>query len=568
MSSSLHPFPAEKTRVIHLRGTDRQIGRQHAEAVGPPVTQGMPKLYYDFWKRILEMKPQGLLEGAIQRTARLLIDPILVGRLQSKIPDLAENRIRGIVDVTGIPYEEMICAVILPDLLPLLQALLVRFQPGTFIPPSVPRFGCTSFVAQGKNFFHGRNLDFPGVSYWDRYPVIQAMERKNSLRYIGFTTAGVPLAGITGINEEKISVSLHQHYCREFSLNGKLPFVTAEEVLGTARSLPDALRIIQSSRVATSWAFVVVDGKNKTGFVCECQPDVCGVRYLSPDGVLAHSNYFQTPECRSGEYATSARMNWDNYWRRERLETLVSEAGKSLDIETAVKMVSDHFDPFFGEEKIINRTVSQLYNIQSLVFDYDEMKVLMAEGNSPIHLREYREYDLGEIFAGRNGSTGRTVPGFRFSNPAKAKAKEAYVLSFVAAFDGNLDLAFQVGRQALELDFCPEVAQVMSVVGLKLGQLPLALEWLQRAKTLLEETVAKQPQGKLPPEYFEIVIFLGRALDLSGNRSQAMALYREVGGHPDLEDNHLRQIALRARKFDSKALSRILMPYSSYIPFE
>src|SRR5262249_3838545 len=154
--------------------------------------------------------------------------------------------------------------LILPDLMPMLQAYLTRLKPALFIeatPP--PKFGCSSFVSSGKHFLHGRNLDFPGVSFWDRYPVIQSTQRKGWLRYIGFTTAGVPRAGITGINEAQLSVSLHQHYCRETTLKGTLPFATAEEILGRAQTLQQAMDILRESIPATSWAFIITDGKTR-----------------------------------------------------------------------------------------------------------------------------------------------------------------------------------------------------------------------------------------------------------------------------------------------------------------
>lgn len=565
-----HPYPAAKTKVIHVQGTEREIGRQHASLVGDGVSTGMAACYFDFWKRLFENRPDSILERSAFRAIKYLIDPLLLGRLTARIPEFAKERVRGISEVAGIPYEQLLTTVVLPDLLPLLQAYLTRLKPASFIDAGAPpRFGCSSFVSNGSRFLHGRNLDFPGVSYWDRYQVIQATQRKGCLKYIGFTTAGVPLGGITGINEAQVSVSLHQHYCRAVSLSGAGPFMISEEILSRAKTAEEALEILRRSRVSTSWAFIVTDGKSRKGFIYECHPHAAGLRRLtSGEPVLAHSNFFQTEECRPAEYATTARMNWDNYWRKTRLEELVTGSRETLTMGNAAKIMSDHFDPYWEEEKIVNRTISQVYNIQSLVLDPEEMKVVIAEGDSPVQIRRYREYDLGRILAGQSGETGEVFEGFRFENPKKLLAKEDYVLSFVAAFGGNFESALERLRTCMTEDYAPEVGYVAAVLCLKKGAYLEASDLLSKAKGWIEDRAQRKGRDKYPPEYFEITLYLARAHDLLGKRAEARSIYELVASHPDLEDSNIRQIAKTAGPYTAKRLSRVVMPYSIYIPFE
>lgn len=561
----LHPYPARPLRVIHVKGNDRQMGRQHAELVGEGVEKGMARFYYDFWKRTL-----GAFDGVGVNAIKWLLDPFLVSRLAARIPDIVRERIEGVGDVTGIPYAELSTSLVLPDLLPILQAYLVRLQPGKFIEVGMPRFGCSSFVANGENFLYGRNLDFPGVAYWDRYPVIQVTEREGSLRYIGFTSAGVPIAGITGVNEAQISVALHQHYCKETSLRGTLPFVIAEEILSRARTLPEALDILEGASVASSWAFIVTDGKRRDAFVYETHPRARGLRRLVKEktSVMSHANYYQSAECRPAEYATTARMNWDNYARKSRLEQVVTGFGPGLTPAQAVTCISDHFDPYWGEEKTVNRTVSQVYNIQSLVLDVANMKAWIAVGDSPIQLREYHEYDLGRLFAGESTGTGVVFPAFRFRDEKKAAAKEAYIVSFIQAFDGDFPSALRNVKQSLDIEFGAEAGLVAGVLSLKLGEFGAGKDLLERSRAFLEEKLSRKPVGTAPPpEYFEIGLFLARAHDLLGHRAEATTRYREVAEHPGLEDSNLRALARAAGPYSVKMLSRIVMPYSTYIPF-
>lgn len=569
MPSLSHPYPATPTRVVFTRGSDYEIGRQHAEALGKDANDGMVEFYYRFWRRMIAFKASAAWEKPFAQGLRYLLDPLLVGKLSRNITPGAVERLKGMSSVSGRPLSELFTTLVLPDLMPLLEVYVARIRPNMFLrvmPP--PHFGCSSFISSGKNFLHGRNLDFPGVGYWDRYPVIQMTERTGALRFIGITTAGAPFCGITGINEAQISVSLHQHYCREGNTRGTLPFLIGEEILAKARTLKEAREILKQWRVAASWAFLVADGKSRTAFIQERHPGATGTRELSGDGHLSHSNFFQTTECQPAELATTTRMNWDNYCRRDRVHALVAAEEGQLSPERAVQIVSDHFDPFWGEEKILNRTISQVYNIQSLVLDLEKMKLFLAEGNAPVQLGSYSEFDLGEIFSGREGRTGQKLPAYRFQSEAKREAKVDYILSFVAAFDGNERLALERLESALSRDFVPEAALVAGVVCMKLLQWPKALQFLERGRAFIEEKCQRLRKKHFPPEYFELILFQARTLDLLERRAEAEKEYSYLANHEGLQDTHIRTLAKKAGPFKKKHLGRILMPYSSYIPLE
>jgi penicillin V acylase-like amidase (Ntn superfamily) len=173
---------------------------------------------------------------------------------------------------SALSLNDMLIALTLPDLYPVLQTIMVKLNPQSFLPVQLPKMGCSSFIYQGDKFLYGRNLDFPGVGYWDKYPVIQLTERKNCLRHIDFTTAGVPFGGITGINEAQISVSLHQHYGKNYDLTGVAPFVIGEEILDKAKTLNEAKDLIRARKIASCWAFLITDGKSKKRNHCRKKP--------------------------------------------------------------------------------------------------------------------------------------------------------------------------------------------------------------------------------------------------------------------------------------------------------
>lgn len=544
-------------QFITVSGSDREIGRQHAEAFLDEMREGMPKFYWDFWNQF--MQPS--------KSLGWVFDRLILRRLFSNIPTEFKERLQGMADVLGEPPNRLSLLFALPDIFPMFQSFAAKWVPEWFVEVQPPMLGCSSFVAKGSHFLHSRNLDFPGVNYWDRFPVVSVYKRPGRLNYIGFSSAGIPIPGITGINEAQISVSLHQNYAKPISFSGKQPFVVGEEILGRARDLKSALEIIQKNRVATAWTFIVADGKTQDAFVAETHAKAQGVRWLGAQGTLAQTNYFQCTECKPQEYATTARMNWDNHLRQRRMMELVVGAGKDLSARSATKIACDHFDLFWKEEKVLNRTLGQAYNIQSLVYDLGEMKTWCAVGLSPIQLGEYVEIDLGAVFSGRPALTGNKEPAKPFSDPKKEAAKRAYIQSFIAAFDNNVPLAIEGALRSLTSDFCPEVAQVCGVMLMKSGEYERARELFEQGRAHLERKMKEKGKTSAPPEYFELMICLARAYDLLQRNADARAIYKLIASRPDFEDVHLKKVAVKAEKFTAKKLKNILLPYSAYIPF-
>lgn len=563
-----HPYPAEPLKEIWVKGDPKRIGREHAIAVGEAFNKGMPRFYYEFWQRMSEPKTTGRLKKLGMHAAQTFLRHVVIPKLQRQIPAWALERIEGACEVSGRKPDEMAMTLILPDLFPLFSVWVARFYPELFVqvePP--PLFGCSSFFSRGDKFLFGRNLDFPGVAYWDRFPVLQVTAPEDKLRYIAFTSAGVPFGGITGVNEDQISVALHQHYSRSGSISGKLPFLIAEQVLMEARSVEEALAIISRYPVATSWAFLVADGKTRKAVIYECHARGGKANFLTTDH-LSHANFYQTPECRRVENATSVRMNWDNYCRKNRLGHLLEAEGSALTPERAVQVLSDHYDPFWGEEKPFNRVVSQVYNIQSVVMDLEAMTAWVAEGDAPIHIRQYQKYDLGALFAGRSGKQEGVLPGYQFQSEDVRRAKEKYILSFVSACDGDYSNALEGLGQSLSAHYTPEAGLIAGVLKLKKGQFAEGRAEFEKGKAFIERKCAERGKKEYPPEYFETLIYLARSLDLVGARGEAEKVYDLLLQHPSALDSNHRRIATARKKYQARHLDSIMMPYSSYIPFQ
>lgn len=564
-----HLWPAQPAQVLHTSGSDFEIGKLHAEILGDRVHEGMIGFYGAFWERILKNRPKSFPRNLVTALIQKLVDPGLVNQLVKQVPDYARDRILGLAAASNLPFQKLFTPLVLPDLLPLLQAYAGKFGVINYVDVSPPPlFGCSSFVQRGKKFLQGRNLDFPGVGYWDRYPIIQMMAPKGTLRYIGFATAGVPIAGITGVNEAQISVALHQHYCFETNFKGHLPFVIGEEILRRARNLNDALEILKLFKVASSWAFVIGDGKSRRAFIYETHPRAAGIRWLDENNtLLTHSNFYQTEEPANKEYATTQRMVWDNFARSKRLKDIIEKAGADFDVPQAVKAISDHWDIYWKQERIMNRTVSQIYNVQSVVWDLENMKAYFAEGNAPVQLGNYYEYDMGDIFSGQTGRTGNFFEGYVFQNRARREAKHHFIHSFIHSFEGKFSESREELSQVIKYEDFPEARLISGLLALKDGEYGVASDLFVSAKSLIEREKEALKLTVFPPEYFEIWLYWARTLDLQGKREEALKQYKLIEAHPDLNDASVRKIAKSKRSYSREQVDRIIMPYSSYLPF-
>jgi hypothetical protein len=262
-------------------------------------------------------------------------------------------------------------------------------------------------------------------------------------------------------------------------------------------------------------------------------------------------------------------MNWDNFWRKKTLEKNVRNSLSCLTPELAVSFMSDHTDGFWEEEKIVNRTVSQVYNIQSFVLDPVEMKLYLAEGNCPVHLRKYSEYSLGDLFNGKTSAVENKYSGYQFKTSNNQMAKQEYILSFVSAFDNDFEKALAGLQKSLKWSFTPEAALVAALVNLRLdGDVSRSLDLVREGEIEIEKKMKQKGKDHFPPEYFELLLYEARIQDLLGLSTEAQATYKRIQSHPSLRDKNIRAIAKKAIPYQKNRVKRLIMPYSTYIPFD
>ena len=174
---------------------------------------------------------------------------------------------------------------------------------------------------------------------------------------------------------------------------------------------------------------------------------------------------------------------------------------------------------------------------------------------------------LGAIFSGRESKTGKSFEGYVFSKPNRFKAKNSFIHSFIHSFEGKMSEARIELEQTLKFEDFPEARLISGLIAMKEGDIEAASDMFKAAQTLIEREKEKLGKFFFPPEYFEVWLYCARALDLQDKREEALKQYSEIAAHSDLKDTVIRKIAVSKKRYRKENLERIMMPYSSYLPF-
>src|SRR5262249_19146603 len=141
---------------------------------------------------------------------------------------------------------------------------------------------CTGFAASGTETADGhtwmaRNFDFEGGERMDREKIVAYIVPRDGIAYLSVTFAG--LTGVTsGFNQAGIGIFVNAWSAGETSSAGEPATLVAADVLERARTLEEAIGILQKAPVFVSDLYIVADGNSGKMAVVEKTPTRCAVR--------------------------------------------------------------------------------------------------------------------------------------------------------------------------------------------------------------------------------------------------------------------------------------------------
>ena len=224
----------------------------------------------------------GLTHDARARWRYRLLDDGIPGHQLVEIAHLLAGARQAADDVPG--YETFVQA----------QAAFDLGQPAPWSPGAAFRAvtRATSLVAalrdpSGDRLLVGRSLALPGaIDGGDaaaRRPLVSFVRSPSVIAFASVSWPGL-VGVVTGINAEGIAVLVHPVYAtgmEHLPVAQPAPLL-ARDILENARSLDDAIAVIEHAEALGAAAFLLIDGPGRTWAVVERRPGKSSVRRSAP----------------------------------------------------------------------------------------------------------------------------------------------------------------------------------------------------------------------------------------------------------------------------------------------
>lgn len=521
--------------VANFKGSAYERGKQHGELFGQHVKEsGINSFYGSYCEEMLLGQPI-----PIKYLIRLF-HRLCASRHSSQAQDL----IRGFCEASGFNTQEVSRALVMPDVLNYLAGFTAKLS-------RLPGFGCTSVAvwdgySADNRFLYGRNLDFPGNGYWDCFPLIARHKPDKGIPYVSISSAGTIVDGITGINEEGLSLALHQHLTSDVGilLGGRPILDLGLEVLQFAKTIEEAIAICSRWRVTSGWSLILTHWKKRECAALELTNSRLIVHRIT-DGKMVRTNDFWDPQLHRREinymvFRESTRL------RSQRAQDLVKENKGSINASKLASFLCDHWDPERKKTRSIGQTIAQPHNMTSVVFEPEKGIFWVADGEAPVFQGAYRKVFLWEDKVSEEALIGIKDERQSHQRDSYAKYLEAYGLWLETKDNQKI---YEKLKEIVGIDQEEPIYRYMfGIFALKVGAMDEALQNLERGSGLpdiIHRSLAQR-------------LWQARALDLLGRRSEAMAIYKEIiGKNPS--SVRLKKAAEKGlcRAYKKKALTNI-----------
>lgn len=293
--------------------------------------------------------------------------------LKVKMSKEDDKAYRAFARGMGITPKQVFKALYYPDFGEMLASVQYS-KNDTFM--EIPEFGCSTVVAPKSNInpglLFGRNLEFGGVGYFDRYPAVVYLNSTDpkDQPYIQMTALGLP-GTHTAYNKSGIMISLHQLTVNQIKPVGDLILNVVDEVARRAHSLAEARQIIQSKNFTTPWKMIVASENENSGFMVEVSPKGEFFHELQGSG-LGETNHVTSKELKADEFFPNYNYVNSSIIRKASLHKAL-KADAVVDAASAIELLGQRSNPSTGENSFIS--LSKFSNIMSVVVSAKDRKL-------------------------------------------------------------------------------------------------------------------------------------------------------------------------------------------------
>ncbi len=346
-------------QVLKLKGTPREIGRQHGEQV-PDLIKDNLRFYMNLWQHM----------GGVSRDKILTDVEGFVPFIEQYDADLIDE-MYGVAEGAGLEFREIAA-------LNARTELTFACLPNTL--KDVASGGCTSFgllpdVTENGHVIIGQNWDWRAEAL--HTSVILQIEQAAKPNIVMHAEAGT--IGHRGINSAGMGVCINYIRSEADVFRPGLPFLIKLRGILNSDRMSNALRMLMSHVGPNSMNMLI---GHQDGEVIDVENLPNDLLFLYPDdGILTHANHFQSPMLRFRDTGKSTLP--DTVFRSQRLRRLLAARRGRLNVETIREALCDHFshpDSICRHPDEQYPRIDQWQTLASIILDLTELTLRYTDG--------------------------------------------------------------------------------------------------------------------------------------------------------------------------------------------
>lgn len=345
--------------VLKLKGTPRDIGRQHGEQVAPLVKDNL-RFYMNLWQHM----------GGVSREKILTDVEPFIPFIERYDPDLVEE-MHGVAEGAGLEFREIAA-------LNARTELTFSCLPNALKESSAG--GCTSFglmpdVTESGHVIIGQNWDWRAEAL--HTSVVLQIEQKNKPDIVMHAEAGT--IGHRGLNSAGLGVCINYIRSEADVFRPGVPFLIKLRGILNCDRMSAALQMLMANVGPNSMNMVL---GHQGGEIIDVENLPNDLLFLYPlDGILTHANHFESPMLRIRDTGKSTLA--DTIFRSRRLRRLLEARRGRLNVETIREALCDHFsypDSICRHPDETHDKMDQWQTLSSIILDLTELTLRYTEG--------------------------------------------------------------------------------------------------------------------------------------------------------------------------------------------
>lgn len=162
--------------------------------------------------------------------------------------------------------------------------------------------GCSSlfkYDAASKSTYHARILDFPMKNIFEKHERLVCYQLTGQHKIFSFGVPGMLYPGITAMNDQGLTLALHQKFSDYFETDGHSIFYIAYKILAQCDTVKSVLKLLKHYPSITYWGLNISTQEGKALSV-----DLCGDRIDKEEYDLKDHNaiYFANQPLRADNH--------------------------------------------------------------------------------------------------------------------------------------------------------------------------------------------------------------------------------------------------------------------------